>query len=701
MSILPEERLGLELPLLQAVNKAATLLLTETNEITGISEGLKIIGEATGVDRVYIFQQYYHQETVFISQRFEWVKQDISIQLDNPDLQDIPMIEAGFGRWLALFAERKPVKGLVKAFPESEQEILQAQDILSLLCLPIYIKEELWGFVGFDDCTRGREWTDREIEVLSNLANTLGGAFMRKRYENSILRIQYDLEAAQRIAHVGNWEIDLSSPTHEVTASEELLRILDMPAHRSEIPLAQLTPELPLAVRKKLLAMYRILRNGGSQYDQVVYFPDVQGKQKWCRLLAEPVLAAGTIIAIRGVLLDVTAYETTNQRLLALTEELQQASQAKTEFLSVMSHEIRTPLNAVIGYTHLLMSEQPRPDQLEYLETLHYSSEHLLALINDILDYSKIEAGKITLERSHIHLSSLLQGIIQTQLPKAEEKAIDLRMELDPALPKQISSDSVRLSQILNNLVSNAVKFTHEGEVVLRAVRLDSHKSRAKLRFEVEDSGIGIEPTMQEKIFESFTQANASTTREFGGTGLGLTITRRLIELFGGEIRLRSEPEVGSVFSFDLEMTIPPEVKAQPVVRHKASDDQMDLEGMRILLVEDNLVNVKVVKKFLTKWNAGAITVARNGQEALEKFDQVAFDLVLMDLQMPVMNGYNATRELRARGCVLPILALTANAEGEILAAVREAGMDDLVTKPFNPRTLYRKLRAFHGVADR
>ena len=396
-----------------------------------------------------------------------------------------------------------------------------------------------------------------------------------------------------------------------------------------------------------------------------------------------------------GSVMEREIYE---KEILAAKEAAEKASAAKAEFLSTMSHEIRTPMNAVIGMSHLLLQENPLPHQVENLQALRFSSENLLALINDILDFSKIEAGRIAFEAIEFQISELINSVKQSITYRAEEKGIQLKIDLSPQLPEVVIGDPTRLSQILYNLVGNAVKFTHEGHVEIAVHVAQTCDDVATLHFSINDTGIGIAPENLTQIFDSFSQASQDITRKFGGTGLGLTITKRLLELQGSEIKVESEVGKGTCFHFLLPHKV---VKNKPALKADLSAeaqliDTAQLSEVRILLAEDNPVNVMVASKFLNKWGVH-LEVAENGAIALEKVASATFDLVLMDLKMPVMDGYEASREIRKLLPGLPIIALTASATLEAQEKVFKAGMNGFITKPFNPNELQKLIMKHCG----
>ncbi len=371
------------------------------------------------------------------------------------------------------------------------------------------------------------------------------------------------------------------------------------------------------------------------------------------------------------------------------TLQAQQGLNAKTEFLSTMSHEIRTPLNAVIGMAHLLKSNTPRDDQKDNLDVLYFSANNLLSIVNNILDYNKIEEGKIIFENIPMDLSSIARNIIAGLQTNAKEKNIELKLSIDGRLNKKLIGDPTRTSQVINNLVHNAIKFTEQGSVQLSLYVEAFNPSSVTLLVKIEDTGIGIKQDKQIVIFDRFTQADSSTSRSYGGTGLGLAITKRILELQGVQLQLDSEPGKGSTFYFLQTFPVSAEDSIQKKTNVEPDANSDLLQGLSILLVEDNPLNVLVAQTILEGQGAN-IDVATNGQEALDKFDTLKHKLILMDLHMPVLDGYKATEELRRKGETLPIIALTASAPKEVESEAYASGLNDIVVKPFNPDDLYR-----------
>jgi PAS domain S-box-containing protein len=379
--------------------------------------------------------------------------------------------------------------------------------------------------------------------------------------------------------------------------------------------------------------------------------------------------------------------------LIQASLKAEEAAKSKQQFMSTMSHEIRTPLNEVIGISNLLLQGNPREDQMDYIKTLRFSGNHLLTLVNDVLDFNKMESGKIVFEQIQFNLGDFLKDIMRTYSFRSKSKNLEFGIVTEDNLPTEVIGDSIRLNQILSNLLSNALKFTQKGSIYVGIKEIERSNSEIKIEFQVRDTGLGIPKEKQTIIFESFTQASADTTRHYGGTGLGLAICKKLVDLQGGNIEVESEPGVGSTFKFALKFGIPDASSLE----HPAekSESFTGLEGKKILMAEDNKINFFVANKFLTSWGVN-VTHAENGKIAIEILEKEDFDLVIMDLHMPVMDGIEATKIIREspdnRINSIPVIALTAAIMSESHDKIEGLAINDYVLKPFKPRDLFDKI---------
>lgn len=409
---------------------------------------------------------------------------------------------------------------------------------------------------------------------------------------------------------------------------------------------------------------------------------------RWVMGAARPQVLENGDMVWYGYLTDISNQKEFESKLDDARQTAEKASQIKSDFLSMISHELRTPLNAISGSVYSLKQENPTDSQLNTLQTISFAVDNLIIMINDLLDFQKIEAGKLSIENAPFHLSETINQVLKGLAFHARDSKNQLNLDIDPNLNVIVKSDKTRLSQILNNLITNALKFTHEGQVDVRAKFLGQKVDRIKIHFEVQDTGVGIAKEHQERIFDDFDQVKPSFNSKYGGTGLGLSITRRLLKLMGSNISLESEVGKGSVFYFDMEFELDQDQTPKGVILNGFN---RDFSTLHLLMAEDNDVNALVLGKIIKKWGYTYDRVP-NGSLAVDAVQSKNYDCILMDIQMPVMDGFEATERIKAIK-EIPIIALTAAAKLEIMERIESSGFDGFVAKPIDAAELLKAIK--------
>ena len=693
----------------EALHEVSNSLLTASNSKKAIYHVLNVLLVASQAKRVHIFKNnFYDENKVCMHQQYEVCAEGISSHLENSTLQNIPYFPY-FKRWYQTLSNNKPISDTIKNFPYSEQKMLNKIGIRSMLIIPIWVTNKFYGFIGFDETEYDRIWENQNIKLLQTAAEMIGSYLSRKHAENALKENEYKFQMLFRNNPSAIFLNTLPEGSF-IDVNEAFLTKLGY--SKTEI-LGKTPLELHVLANPE---DDKAIKNQLYKYGKVEnYELRIQKKSGECfnGLLSIEYIELNGEKSALNVLTDITEQKQAEKAA-------REASKAKSDFLANMSHEIRTPLNGIIGFSDLLLKTQLSGFQRQYMANIATSADILMSLISDILDFSKIEAGKLELEKTKTDLSELIEDAIAVINYQAEEKSISVVKDIDSEIPRWIIIDALRLRQILMNLLSNAVKFTSKGEIGLGVyyVDYDKEKEHADIRFTVWDTGIGISEEHKKKIFESFSQADPSTTRKYGGTGLGLSITNKLLTKMNSSLIVDSELNRGSTFSFTLKVETAQSEEtnanksaserqkesrlfnAEPTEDSNTSEEKTGFtknENCTILIAEDDPTNMKLTKLFVERILPGSIILeATNGKEAVETYKTGQPDIILMDIQMPVMDGFEATKTIRNAEKSAPkqtvIAALTAGTMEAEKENSREAGMDDYITKPLIEAQLKKML---------
>ena len=775
--------------MLFAISQATSILLHEPDIFKAITEALYLIGEAVAADRTYLFTASAHEEYgLVVSQRLEWNSGAASPQIDNEDLQNVPVML--FDEFMEKVNKQLPFHDLVKNLKSDSdlRSILEEQEILSILIIPVFFEDKFWGFVGYDECKFERIWSEAELTILQTFATSISYALERQssaeKIESLALFTSESPNPLFRVDRMGNIilkndnstdldvvryngkEYDLNTFLNEVVTimdDEQAVNYYEISDLNSNY--YAVTSKLSrdqdhinlyfnnITLFKKAQAELNFAReqieNIVNSMDDVVWslsFPDFElifvsnsaekllglkpeqllndrniwrkfifeedadifnsiredillkeisekelriitssGDVKWILIKMRLVEISADEKRIDGRFTDITDRKRYEEELSLAKEKAESSSRAKEDFVANISHEIRTPLNAIIGFSGELTKHNLENETKVLVNHISSSGKHLLSLVNNILDFSKINDGQLTLEQKNFSLKVAIEQIKSIVALSSDEKSLVIDYNIDSNLSPYHVGDELRIKQVLLNILSNAVKFTDEGSIKLDLLVKKSDNTGQELEIRIEDTGIGMSPDFIPNLFDKFAQEEYSSTQRGGGTGLGMAISYKLIQLMNGSIHVQSQKDVGSVFTISLFLPIGKNTEhdAKQINRFEL------LNGSKVLVVEDNEINRLVARTVLTRLKA-TVFECENGKEAIEFLQDNTVDVVLMDVQMPVMNGIEATEIIRkVLQLRTPIIALSAVAQRKDIDKCLSVGMDAFLLKPFEEKDLY------------
>lgn len=654
----------------------------ELNSLEGfdvrINNVLQKVGTHTEVSRVYIFED--SNDGLFTNNTFEWCNDEISPQIN--DLQNIPyeLIPS----WKKTLSKDGRLHSEdISKLPEDLRAILEPQGIKSIIIYPLLVKGAFFGFIGFDECIRNKHWSKSELELLRTFSGIIANAYERRRSEKSLqeseLRNRAILESIPDILFQFNKEGIILS--YRSSSVEELVIHPDVFLNK------KVTDIFPSEFSNKVMAAIgNCLESGSFRFD---YDLPVNGilcdyEARMSKMNDNEVIA---------LVRNVSERKNYERQLTEERDKANQANRAKSEFLANMSHEIRTPMNAILGFSEALYHKIESPQHQKMLKSILGSGNLLLSLLNDILDLSKIEAGMMEISNQPVDLGNTIKEIKLLFLSKAEKKNIEINLYHSPDFPELLMLDEIRVKQVIFNLVGNAIKFTHTGYVNIKAAFYGSG-NEGKLRIDVEDTGIGIPESQQQIIFESFRQQSGQSNRLYEGAGLGLAISKRLVEKMNGEISVRSTEGKGSEFTVIIPCSMANTFNHNSI-QEMLPDEEVVFETSEILVVDDVASNIEAVESLLDGTGIKVLS-AENGEIALEILKNSKPELVLLDLRMPVMNGYETARRIREDDTFsrVPIIAYTASVIGSD-HGIKTEYFNSFLYKPVSRGALFQEMMRY------
>ena len=606
--------------ILTAIANVTSNLLIHKDKNQIFDTSIEQIGKVLKVDRLYYFENDF--KTNLISQRFEWTSENNLAEIDNPLLQN--MAHENFSDFIQLLLTKKPYSNLIKDIPEGNfKDLLAIQNIVSILIIPLFENDHFIGFIGFDDCKKERIWSDEEISILQTLSNNISATIIRINNEKAIAESEEKFRLLANNIPASVFLVKYDKRRTKVYLNQEIEKLTGY--HRDEFMFNKISlldlyhPDDKIRIRE---VIDTALQNQ-KPYQITCRLIKKDGSFVWIEEYGEGVVINGKTTYIEGVLIDITERKIAEAAVVA-KEFAESSNKAKSEFLANMSHEIRTPLNGIIGFSKLLLNSELSEIQKQYLTTVNQSAETLLNVVNDILDISKIEAGKLFIEEEKISLHNIINNSVDMMKFMAHQKNLELIVNIHEDVQCAIWADEIRLKQILQNLLNNAIKFTHEGQIEIEVTSKLLHPGKSKLKFAIKDTGIGIKEENKLKILEAFTQEDNSTTRNFGGTGLGLTITNNLLKLMNSKLTIESQFNKGSIFSFEI------------ILKTEACNHHLTLKKNKFnkaYIIEDNQLVGSIIEKMLRSFKIEAQLFEHEEIDFIKDAQENKFDLLLLDLE--------------------------------------------------------------------
>lgn len=679
-----EQRFKLEKLLRQQVllSNVAVELNTLSSFDEKVNNSLKIIGEHLGISRLYIFENT--PDISATSNTFEWCAEGISPQIE--ELQDIPYNDTIPSWKHMLMNEGIVYSENIYNLPEDVVAVLEPQGIKSIVVLPITVDNSFFGFIGFDECVQNRHWEQSELELLRTLANIISNAYERKRIEENLQKSEQENRAI--IDAIPDFIFIHDKENRAKTLKRSTLQELSF--HKDTNPVGKLPSELfgVEFAQQFESALNECRRNETFEFD---YQDTVNGTILDFEARMIHIKDDEVITIVR----DVTSIKENEKQLKIAKEQAEQMSKAKSEFLANVSHEIRTPMNAILGFSEILLDKVENHKHKEQIKAIISSGRTLLSLINDILDLSKIEAGRLDFEFEPMNFKHKITEIQQLFEPKIQQKQLALEIITSPDIPNFIFMDEVRFHQILFNIVGNAIKFTDRGYVKVESKAIRQNNKKFDLTIEIEDSGIGIPNDQLDQIFDVFTQQSGQSNRSYEGTGLGLAITKKLLEKMNGQISVKSKVGKGSSFTIlfhDIEEAEGIHTTDKPI---DTTDKNIVFDNSTILIVDDIDFNIQVARQLL-EYEGLSFLESNSGEKALEMLEFEKPDLIFMDIRMHGMSGISATEIIKNRPewKEIPVIALTASALQHDEQQIKKM-FDGYIRKPASKKDLLNAVKQF------